>query len=217
MKRYILIFLIVIIGCVFSTKLFPISNRAARLGTYITTGISAVVSFGISKYKKMDNISSLFFTTSSLIFSAIISKYILFKLTPASMFNRAVNILKGVESDSIFYLAMNYYDDPIMLIESIYEEYFYSELPLIEAFNKFVYMRLRLNHARLLLVAAKKEGIEYLFSDNFSKCCNNIDEYIGLIDRALVIIRKDVNWIDSINARDFQESGYNQLNFSSIL
>jgi len=168
------------------------------MGTYVATGIATATSFLFSRYKHMGALQAAMLATVVAAATALLSQYMLFSITPEAMFQRAASILKKLESKYLLKIAIKHCDEQKIFIYKIYEKYLDEQLPLLKAFKKYIMIRDKLDRAYMLLYCAKQEGFKS--SDDYVHYSKKVYDYMTSVDRALVIIRQDENWINSMNS-----------------
>jgi len=204
MKKVINILLGLSIIFGYSSDIFAISYDMAFWCTTATTSIATLSSIAATKMNDFELIPSILFSSGVSLFSGLFFYFIFFNMTPDARVKRAMNILKKISEEPLIDIAAHYYDDPQVLVHCVYSEYFNSTLPLIDAFNRFIRLRLMLNSAKELLESAINDGIEFRVIDSYSKYCEVIEQYHRWIDNALAIIKQDSHWIESLHASMIQ-------------
>jgi len=221
MKKALAFFLSIVIALGPCNKICTISPRSANIGTAVVSTMAAAYSLLYVAHHKMDVLQSTFVVCSTTALSALFSSVFFHSLTPSAMIERAKRLLKNVESDQLFYIAMHCAHDNYEFIKSIYEVYFYSEFPLLDAFDHLVDVRCQLERAHMLLESAQYQGVEYRFVDTFRHYKSKTQGYKKQVDEALFYIRQDPNWVYSVrlgkdfsgrlNPRIYQESAMTYL------
>jgi len=210
MKRYVALLLVGSLVLGSCNKSMPISEQTATVSTALVTACAAVGTVLLAKLNKMDRLQSILFIGGLTAFFYACAKTIFFSITSCGRIERARNLIAYIKEQPLLHVCIAGYDSDDLLIYRLYEEYFESPLPLIDAFEHLVYIRYLIDCSESLLTDAKAEGVEYRVVECYCECCQELEEYKAAVDYALVIIKQHPSWISALNANAFQgtvESG----------